>query len=100
MVFYLYLQDVADIDGIGYHIGVQITFVAQVGQHALMKTVTKVSKSIEKRAMFSYGWLKLLPPILQLYRGGMYYLVLYTGVPRLERTTGVDTGVPGENHRY
>ena len=33
-------MDVADIDGIVYRIGGQITFVAQVGNKALIKTVT------------------------------------------------------------
>ena len=34
---------VADIDGIVYRIGGQITFVAEVGKKALIKTVTKQS---------------------------------------------------------
>ena len=33
-------MDVADIDGIVYRIGGQLTIVAQVGKQALIKTVT------------------------------------------------------------
>jgi hypothetical protein len=78
-----------------------------------------VGKNIDRKER--YGWLKLLSTILQLYHGGMYYLVLDTRIskenhwywhrstqrepPALtpecpERTTDIDTGLPRENHRH
>ena len=47
-----------------YRITGHDTFVARVGQQALLKTVTKVRKLIDRKER--YGWLKLLPTILQL----------------------------------